>query len=127
MAYRNFEAGPRFFNADMRHSALLIRDNHLYVFYSQAGEQPERILLSTIELTDNWLEWTATEPVEVLAPRIRLRGRRPAKRTFQKRLYRCAGHQLRDPAIYQEGDKTYLLYSVAGESGIAISEISFTD
>ena len=58
-----FEAGPRFFNADMRHSALLIRDNRLYVFYSQAGEQPERILLSTIELTDNWLEWTATEPV----------------------------------------------------------------
>jgi len=34
-------------------------------------------------------------------------------------------HQLRDPAIYQEGDKTYLLYSVAGESGIAIAEINF--
>ena len=24
-----------------------------------------------------------------------------------------------------EGDKTYLLYSVAGESGIAVAEISF--
>jgi len=35
-------------------------------------------------------------------------------------------HQLRDPAIYQEGEKTYLLYSVSGESGIAISEINFT-
>ena len=34
-------------------------------------------------------------------------------------------HQLRDPAIFQEGDKTYLLYSVAGESGIAIAEINF--
>ena len=35
------------------------------------------------------------------------------------------GHvnQLRDPAIYSEGDQTYLLYSVAGESGIGIAEI----
>jgi hypothetical protein len=30
--------------------------------------------------------------------------------------------QLRDPAIHQEGGKTYLLYCVAGESGIAIAE-----
>jgi hypothetical protein len=36
-------------------------------------------------------------------------------------------NQLRDPAIYQEGGNTYLLYSVAGESGIAVSEISFSD
>jgi hypothetical protein len=31
--------------------------------------------------------------------------------------------QVRDPAIYCEGDKTYLLYTVAGESGIALAEI----
>jgi hypothetical protein len=31
--------------------------------------------------------------------------------------------QLRDPGIYQEGNRTYLLYSVAGEQGIAIAEI----
>ena len=31
---------------------------------------------------------------------------------------------LRDPAIFSEDDRTYLLYSVAGESGIAIAEIS---
>ena len=35
------------------------------------------------------------------------------------------GHvnQLRDPAIFSEGDWNYLLYSVAGESGIGIAEI----
>jgi hypothetical protein len=31
--------------------------------------------------------------------------------------------ELRDPAIFQEGAKTYLLYSIAGESGIAIAEL----
>jgi hypothetical protein len=35
------------------------------------------------------------------------------------------GHvnQLRDPAIFEEDGRTYLLYAVAGESGIAIAEI----
>jgi len=31
--------------------------------------------------------------------------------------------QLRDPAIYAECGRTYLLYAVAGESGIAIAEL----
>jgi len=105
----------------------LIRDNHLYVFYSQAGEQPERILLSTIELTDNWLEWTATEPVEVLRPEFDYEGADLPNEPSRRGYIDVRVNQLRDPTIYQEEDKTYLLYSVAGESGIAISEISFTD
>jgi len=31
--------------------------------------------------------------------------------------------QLRDPAIYREAANTYLLYSVAGERGIAAEEL----
>jgi len=34
-------------------------------------------------------------------------------------------NQLRDPAIYQEAGETFLLYSAAGESGIAIAQIEF--
>jgi len=30
---------------------------------------------------------------------------------------------LRDPAIFEEYGRIYLLYSVAGESGIAIAEL----
>jgi hypothetical protein len=32
-------------------------------------------------------------------------------------------NQLRDPAIFEEDGRTYLLYAVAGESGIAIAEL----
>jgi len=120
-----FEAGPRFFNADMRHSALLIRDDHLYVFYSQAGEQPERILLSTIELTGDWQEWTATDPVEVLRPKFDYEGADLPNEPSRRGYIDVRVNQLRDPAIFQEDGKTYLLYSVAGESGIAVAEISF--
>ena len=32
-------------------------------------------------------------------------------------------NQLRDPAIFEEDGRIYLLYAVAGESGIAIAEV----
>lgn len=31
--------------------------------------------------------------------------------------------RLRDPVVYEEGGRTYLLYSIAGESGIAAAEL----
>ena len=121
----DFEAGPQIFNRDMRHSALLIRDGLLYVFFTQAGQEPERILLSTIELADDWQEWAASEPVEVLRPELDYEGANLPLEPSRRGYIDVPVHQLRDPAIYSEGDKTYLLYSVAGESGIAIAEIEF--
>ena len=34
-------------------------------------------------------------------------------------------NQLRDPAIYEEDGRVFLLYAVAGESGIAIAELHY--
>ncbi|WP_210238356.1 hypothetical protein, partial [Mesorhizobium sp. M2E.F.Ca.ET.209.01.1.1] len=34
---------------------------------------------------------------------------------------------LRDPAIFEENGRTWLLYAVAGESGIALAEITSKD
>lgn len=123
----NFEAGPRLFTPDMRHSALLIRDGHLYVFFTQRGDAPERILLSTIELKEDWNEWSATTPVEILRPQTDYEGANLPIEPSRGGYIDVRANQLRDPAIYQEGDKTYLLYSVAGESGIALAEIVFAD
>ena len=120
-----FEAGPQFFTADMRHSALLIRDNLLHVFFSNRGDAPERIMLSTIELTEDWREWRASEPIEVIRPELNYEGSDLPVEASRGGHIDERVHQLRDPAIFQEGDKTYLLYSVAGENGIAIAEINF--
>tara|TARA_E500000178_G_scaffold218011_1_gene215218 strand:- start:643 stop:1206 length:564 start_codon:yes stop_codon:yes gene_type:complete len=123
----NFEAGPQFFSRDMRHSALLIRDEHLYVFFTNRGDEPERIMLSTISLKGDWSEWVASEPIEVLRPEKDYEGATLPLKASRGGYIDERVHQLRDPAIYQEGDKTYLLYSVAGESGIAIAEIRFDE
>ncbi|MCG8416273.1 MAG: hypothetical protein MI746_18810 [Pseudomonadales bacterium] len=123
----NFEEGPNFFTPNMRHSALLIRDNHLYVFYTNRLDSPERIFLSTIELTGDWMNWTASEPEEVLRAQFDWEGAYLPVEPSRGGHIDVRVNQLRDPGIYQEGGKTYLLYSVAGESGIAIAEVRFND
>ena len=117
------ELGPLLFNRNMRHAALLLRGDWLNVFWSQVGDIPERILMSTIDLSEDWQEWHETEAVDVLSPERDWEGAdAPLAASVRSVAY---GHvnQLRDPAIYTEGDQTYLLYSVAGESGIGIAEI----
>ena len=120
-----FEEGPRLFNANMRHAALLQRGDTLYVFWTQVGDVPERLLLSTIALSDDWTTWSETDPVEVLRPERDWEGAdAPLVPSVRSTAY---GHvnQLRDPAIYEENGRTYLLYAVAGESGIALAEVHF--
>jgi hypothetical protein len=120
-----FEEGPLLFNSDMRHAALLKRGSTLFVFWTQVGDAPERILLSTIDVSGDWIDWTDTDPVEVLRPERDWEGAAaPLEPSVRSTAY---GHvnQLRDPAIYQEDGRTFLLYSVAGESGIAIAEVHF--
>ena len=121
--FTNFEEGPLLFNPDMRHSAVLLRGDTLWVFWTQVGEAPERILLNSIDLSGDWMDWTETEPVEVLRPERDWEGAdAPLEPSVRSTAY---GHvnQLRDPAIYEEDGRVFLLYAVAGESGIAIAEV----
>lgn len=66
--YTSFEEGPRFFNNDMRHSAVLVRGDTLYVFWTQVGHAPESILLTAIIMGDDWNQWAESETIEVLKP-----------------------------------------------------------
>ena len=125
--FTQFEEGPLLFNPDMRHAALLLRGDQLYVFWTQVGEAPERILLSTIDLTPDWLQWRESDPVEILRPERDWEGAdAPLEPSIRSTAY---GHvnQLRDPAIFEENDEVFLLYAVAGESGIGIAQVFLDD
>ncbi len=121
-----FEQGPQLFNKDMRHSAVLRRGNELLVFWTQVGHAPERILLSRIDLSGPWEQWQASDPVEVLRPERSWEGADAPLEPSQRSTAYGRVNQLRDPAIFEEAGRTYLLYAVAGESGIAIAEVNFT-
>ena len=120
-----FEEGPRLFNPDMRHAAVMLRGDMLYVFWTQVGDAPERILLSVVDLGGDWMDWAESEPVEVLRPERSWEGAdAPLEPSVRSVAYGMV-NQLRDPAVYEEGDDVYLLYAVAGESGIAIARVAF--
>ena len=120
----DFVEGPRLFNRDMRHSALLVRDQTLYVFWTQVGDVPEHIKLSTIDLEPDWTAWQESNAVEVLRPERAWEGAdAPLEPSIRSTAYGIV-NQLRDPAIYEEDGKIYLLYAVAGESGIGIAELT---
>ena len=121
----NFEPGPLLFNPNMRHCALLKREDTLNVFWTQVGEAPERILLSTIDLTVPWTDWKETDPVEVLRPERSWEGADQAVEPSIRSVAYGPVNQLRDPAIYEEDGRVFLLYAVAGESGIAIAELHY--
>lgn len=118
-----FEEGPRLFNRNMRHSALLVRDNTLYVFWTQVGDAPERLLLSRIDLTGDWSSWKESEADEVLRPEEEWEGAgRPIEPSIRGAIEKPV-NQLRDPALFEEDGRLWLLYAVAGESGIAITTL----
>ena len=120
-----FEKGRLLFEPNMRHAALLKRDDLLYVFWTRVGEMPERILLSTIDVSGPWENWSEGDAVEILRPERPWEGAdAPLEALIRSTAY---GHvnQLRDPAIFEEDGRIYLLYAVAGESGIALAELHF--
>ena len=121
----NFEEGPRLFVPNMRHSAVVVRDNYLYVFWTRVGDAPESIMLSTIDLRPDWTKWQVSEERVVLRPERNWEGAdAPVEPSVRSTAY---GHvnQLRDPTLYIEDDVVYMLYAVAGESGIALARVDF--
>jgi len=84
-------------------------------------DENQRIV--SIDLSGDWMDWTESEPVEVLRPERDWEGANaPLEPSVRSTAY---GHvnQVRDPAIYEEDGRVFLLYAVAGESGIAIAEV----
>ncbi|MDF3127629.1 hypothetical protein P0Y35_00325 [Kiritimatiellaeota bacterium B1221] len=112
-------------HVDLRHSAWLIDGHEAYLFYTRKQDAPERILCAKIELTDEWENWNISAPVEVLRPErdwegihYPLQPSKPGPATQRQ--------ELRDPAIYREGEKIYLIYSFGGEEGLALAELKIT-
>ncbi len=119
----DFEQGPQLFPDTMRHCALMRRDDTLWVFWSNAGDAPERIYVSPIQLSGDWRSWTAGEHREVLRPVYDWEGASlpiaPSVRGFAPEPV----HELRDPAIFEDNGAAYLLYTVQGERGIGIAQL----
>jgi hypothetical protein len=119
----NFVDGPHCMPR-ARHNAVWLEGDTLYIVYSIVGEAPEQLYYSTVDLSQDWTSWKVSPPEKLLTSEMDYEGANlpiaPSKHGYAK-----GGpvHELRDPAIFEEDGKRYLLYSVEGECGIAIAEV----
>jgi hypothetical protein len=118
-----FEKGPTLFDKNMRHCAVRLDGSSLQVFYSKAGDCPEQIYVSIIDLIPDWFDWHESEPLVLLKPEMDYEGVNIKTAPSQRGAVMEKVHQLRDPAIFIEGSNNYLIYSVAGEQGLAIGKL----
>jgi len=118
-----FETGPICFGPAFRHCAVIVRDHLLHVFHTEVGHAPERILHSTIDLRPDWRHWRATPAVTVLQPETTYEGSALPLRPSVRGAAFEPVRELRDPALFEEDGRLFLLYAVAGERGIAIARV----
>ena len=108
----------------MRHVCFHRRGHDLDIYYSNVGDLPERIKRTTIDLRKDWREWRGTRFEEVMRPEMDYEGaNEPAVRSVGGSKHQPV-HELRDPCVYEEDGRVYLLYSVAGEQGIGLAEVA---
>ena len=109
-----------------RHLALQRRGEELRVFYTRKRDAPERILMGTIDLTEPWRDWRVTGQKEILRPQMPYEGAELPVEPSRFGPAKLGGENaLRDPAIFEEDGRTWLLYVFAGECGIALAELLF--
>ncbi|MBX0296956.1 hypothetical protein [Haloarcula nitratireducens] len=121
--YSDLETGPTVFPDEMRHPAVRRSDDRLFVYYSNRGDRPERIFRSTLDLSRDWREWEPYDETLILEPETPYEGGNQPISESTSGFSRTPVRQVRDPAIFEDEGERYLLYSVAGERGIAIARL----
>lgn len=126
----SFEVGPNAFRDTaygsnrVRHIALVPRGDRLHVFFTAIGDAPERMLMTTIDMTKPWTEWRVGALVDVMQPEtdyecVHL----PIEKSAVGDIFEPA-RQIRDPHVFEDGGKTYLFYVTCGEQGVAGAEVT---
>ncbi len=119
-----FEEGPTLLPPTSRHMAAKVDNDELRIFYSEVGDAPERIKMVTVDIARPWLEWSSSEPFEVIRPEEDWEGAQlPSVRSIRS-FWPEPANQLRDPYVFGDSDgSVYLFYAVAGERGIGVARL----
>ncbi|WP_296744324.1 hypothetical protein [Mesorhizobium sp.] len=123
----DFEEGPVVMPGTRRirprHVAVQKSSNSLIVYYTRKGDAPERMFYGSIDLSKDWRGWAVRGRTELLRPETEYEGAGLPIRRSRAGAATGKENALRDPAIFEEDGRTWLLYAYAGESGIALAEL----
>lgn len=119
-----FEQGPALV-PNMRHAAMKVEGDRLWLFYSRSGDAPEQLLVSRIDMRPDWQQWRVTDTKLLLKPELDYEGAALPVRASVSGAAKKPAHELRDPGIFEEQGRTWLIYAIAGERGLALAELTF--
>lgn len=109
----------------IRHDGVDVYNGMLTIYFTCVGHNPERILATRAPMTGAPGSWRSSEVVEVLRAREKWEGGDVAAKHSFGGVSRETENALRDPAVFREGAKAWLLYAAAGEHGLGIVPIRY--
>lgn len=101
-----------------------VERDRLWIYYSNVMDCPERIKRTAIDRSKPWDDWRPSRFEEVIRPEMAYEGVNEPLHPSRSGARHYPVHELRDPYVLEDDGHLYLFYSVAGEQGIAASEIA---
>lgn len=118
-----FAHGHRPIDRTIRHVAVLPRADRLHVLYSCLGDAPERLFHTELDLSGDWRKWSQCAPeIEILRPDLSWEG---ADLPIEPGLTGAVSftNALRDPEIFVEDGRIWVVYSGGGEWALGLAEM----
>ena len=106
-----------------RHGETYVVGDTLFVLFTRMGDTPERIVYCSVDMRAPWSEWCPSETHELIAPELTWEGADLPTETSTMGAERHRVRELRDPCVFEDGDKTYMYYCGAGESAIGVARL----
>lgn len=119
-----FQMGPSLLPR-CRHTAVRVEGDRLRIVFSRIADEPERLLQCSMGLAGDWRAWPRdlTDPEELLQPARDWEGAdQPLAPSVPGGSWEPV-RQLRDPALFDDGERSLLFYSIAGEQGLAVARL----
>jgi hypothetical protein len=109
----------------IRHSGVDVVGDRLAIYFTCVGHRPERIFVTFVDLKGAPETWRARGATEVLRPVEAWEGVRLPLEFSKGGRSRAWENGIRDPAVFRENGKAWLLYSTAGEHGLGIADLYY--
>jgi hypothetical protein len=115
-----------------RHTAVYLKDDYLFIFYTLVGDAPELIYYCKLKISDNIEDWDVISNHILTPPQFKFEGAdsQLIPSNFGSATHRYGEmnlNELRDPCIFEENGGVYILYTFNGEAGIALGRLNYNE
>ena len=117
---------------NVRHTAVYVKGDILYIFYTIVGDTPESIYYCKLKIDEDINNWEVISNHNLAKPQFYFEGAgsRMIPSMFGSATARYGLmnlNELRDPCVFEDNGNLYLLYTFNGEAGIAMGRLNYNE